>query len=206
MRNKVSPYEYLAFLSLKYEVDADTFFQALVSAGEDRRSVCGSLSIECRCKQKESAVFMITKGSKVVAQFPISTEFLLMRDNPIKDARKASAFFRRLTKKDSSLRLLQIRELRIGMRRVSLKAEVVEIAEPTFVVTRFGSYASVANALISDDTGTIKLCLWNEQINSVSVGDIVQIENARISAFRGERQLRLAKNGSFHISRKVVAN
>jgi replication factor A1 len=206
MRNKVSPYEYLAFLSLKYEVDADTFFQALVSAGEDRRSICGSLSIECRCKQKESAVFMITKGSKVVAQFPISTEFLLMRDNPIKDARKASAFFRRLTKKDSSLRLLQIRELRIGMRRVSLKAEVVEIAEPTFVVTRFGSCASVANALISDDTGTIKLCLWNEQINSVSVGDIVQIENARISAFRGERQLRLAKNGGFHISRKVVAN
>lgn len=206
MRNKVSPYEYLAFLSLKYEVDADAFFQALVSAGKNRRSTCGGLSIECRYKQKESAVFMITKGSKVVAQFPISTEFLLMRDNPIKEAGKAAVLWRRLIKKDRGPHLLHIRELRIGMKRVSLKAEVVEIAEPTFVVTRFGNCASVANALISDETGKIKLCLWNEQINSISVGDIVQIENARISAFKGERQLRLGKNGNLHICRKVVAN
>lgn len=206
MRNKVSPYEYLAFLSLKYEVDADTFFQALVSAGKNRISACGGLSIECRCKQKESAVFLITKGSKVVAQFPISTEFLLMRDNPIKDARETGVFRRHLIKKDRGSQLLQIRELRIGMKRVNLKAEVVEIAEPTFVVTRFGNCASVANALISDETGKIKLCLWNEQINSISVGDTVQVENARISAFRGERQLRLGKNGGLHICRKVIDN
>lgn len=206
MRNKVSPYEYLAFLSLKYEVDADTFFQALVSAGKNRRSACGVLSIECRCKQKESSVFMITEGSKVVAQFPISTEFLLMRDNPIKDARKNVMFRRRLIKKDRGPHLLQIRELQIGMKRVSLKAEVVEIAKPTFVVTRFGNCASVANALISDETGKIKLCLWNEQINSISVGDTIQVENARISAFRGERQLRLGKNGDLHVYPKVVDN
>ncbi len=206
MRNKATIGDYLAFLSAKYEVDPDMFFQALVSAGENRRSACGDLSIECRCKQKESAVFLITKGSKVVAQFPISKGFLLMRDNPIKDARKASVFWRRLIKKDRGPHVLQIRELRIGMKRVSLKAEVVEIAEPTFVVTRFGNCASVANALVSDETGKIKLCLWNEQINSISVGDTVQIQNARISAFKGERQLRLGKNGDLSIYRKVTAN
>jgi len=115
-------------------------------------------------------------------------------------------FRRHLIKKDRGSQLLQIRELRIGMKRVSLKAEVVEIAKPTFVVTRFGNCASVANALISDETGKIKLCLWNEQINSISVGDTVQVENARISAFRGERQLRLGKNGGLHICRKVIDN
>jgi replication factor A1 len=63
------------------------------------------------------------------------------------------------------------------------------------VFTRFGNYASVANALISDDTGTINLCLWNEQIDDVSAGKMIQIENANVSAFRGKRQLRIGKKG-----------
>jgi replication factor A1 len=50
--------------------------------------------------------------------------------------------------------------------------------------------------LIADETGTIKLCLWNEQINSISIGDTIQIENARTSTFRGERQVRIGKKGT----------
>jgi replication factor A1 len=87
-----------------------------------------------------------------------------------------------------------------------LKAEVVEIAEPKFVVTRFGNHASVANALISDKTGRIKLCLWNEQINSVSVGDNIEIENAKIYAFKGERQVRVGKKGVLHTYRNIIAS
>jgi replication factor A1 len=54
-------------------------------------------------------------------------------------------------------------------------------------------------ASIADETGTIKLCLWNGQIGSVSVGDTVQIENARVSAFRGERYMSLEKTGTLNI-------
>ncbi len=198
MRNKTSHGEYLAFLSVKYEVDPDRFFRALVSASKNHRSSCGDLSIECRSKQKERVVLLITNGSKVVAQFPLSTEFLFEQKNPIKDAGEAKVLCRRLIKKERGPNWLQIKDLRIGMKNVDLRAEVVEIAEPAFVVTRFGNYASVANAVISDGTGKIKMCLWNEQINSISVGDGVQIENARISAFKGEKQLRIGRNGVLH--------
>jgi len=85
--------------------------------------------------------------------------------------------------------------LRSGMKQVYLRAKVLEIAKPTMVFTRFGNYASVANALIKDDTGTIKLCLWNEQINVVAVGNMINLENARVSTFRGERQIRIGKGG-----------
>jgi len=85
------------------------------------------------------------------------------------------------------------------MKQVSLKAKVVEIAKPRLVFTRFGNYASVANALIADETGTIKLCLWNEQIGSISLGDTVQIDNVNVSMFRGERQLRIGKKGTLSI-------
>ena len=195
MRNKASPAEYLAFLSIKYEVDPDKLFYAIISASENQKSTCGSLSIECRSKQKNKVILLITKGTKVVAQFPLPEEFLLEQDNPIKEIRKTSMFHRRPITKDSEPHSLQIGDLQIGMKKVNLKAKVLEIAKPTLVFTRFGNYASVANALIADETGTIKLCLWNEQIDSISIGDTVQIENASTSTFRGERQLRIGRKG-----------
>jgi ssDNA-binding replication factor A large subunit len=82
------------------------------------------------------------------------------------------------------------------MSQVSLKTKVMETLRSKSVFTRFGNYASVTNALIADETGTIKLCLRNEQINSISVGDTIQIEKARTSTFRGERQLSLGKTGT----------
>jgi replication factor A1 len=197
LRSKVSIGEYLAFLSIKYEVDPDKLFYALISAGENQKSTCGNLSIKCRSKLHDKTVLLITKGQKVVAQFPIPKEFLLERSNPIKDLINPDMVRRHLNKKNKEPRLLQIRDLRAGMKEVNLKAKVLEIARPTLVFTRFGNYASVANALIADETGTIKLCLWNEQINSISIGDTIQIENARVSMFRGERQLRIGKSAGY---------
>jgi len=195
LRNKVSVGEYLAFLSIKYEVDPDKLFYALISAGENQNSTCENLSIKCRGKLQDKTVLLITKGSKVVAQFPIPREFFLERSNPIKNFRKTAMLRRHIIKRNKGPNFLRIKDLQTGMKQVDLKAKVLEIAKPTLVFTRFGNYASVANALIADETGTIKLCLWNEQINSISVGDTVQIENARVSTFRGERQLRIGKNG-----------
>jgi replication factor A1 len=206
MRNKTSPGEYLAFLSTKYEVDADSLFHALISAEENRKSKCGNLSIECRGKQRNKIILLITKDSKVVAQFPVSREFLLEQNNPIKDAQKADVLCRHLMKKDREPHSFQIKDLRIGMKKVSLKAEVIEIAKPMLVFTRFGNYATVTNALIADKTGQIKLCLWNEQIDSISIGETIQIENASISTFRGERQLRIGKKGILHSVKSMIAN
>jgi len=133
-------------------------------------------------------------GQKVVAQFPIPKEFLLEQGNPIKEMINSDMLRRHTNKRNKEPHFLCIKDLRAGMKEVNLTAKVVEVAKPTLVFTRFGNYASVANALIEDETGTIKLCLWNDQINSISVGDTVQIENARVSMFRGERQLRIGKS------------
>ncbi|MEM2105921.1 MAG: hypothetical protein QXV21_05590 [Candidatus Bathyarchaeia archaeon] len=196
MRNKASPGEYLAFLSIKYEVDPDKLFYALISAWENQKSSCGKLSIECRGKQKDKAIFLITNGQKVVAQFPISEEFLQEETSSIKSLRETEMLRRHLLNRHSEKRSFQIKDLRIGMKKVNVKAKVLEIARPKLVITRFGNYASVANALIADETGAIKLCLWNEQISSISTGDNIQIENASTSTFRGERQLRIGKKGT----------
>jgi len=200
MRSKLYPREYLALLTVKYEVDADKFFNALVSAEKDQKSKCGTLSIECRLKQNHKVIFLITQSSKVVAQFKISEEFLSKKKNPIKEITDTYLSNRYPIKKCRTPQPIQIKDLRVGMKKVNLKAKVVEVSKPKSVVTRFGNYVNVANAMVSDDTGKIKLCLWNDQINSVAVGDTVEIENARISAFRNERQMRVGKKGTLRVA------
>ena len=196
MRRKTSSTsEYLAFLSAKYEVDPDSLFYALILAEESKKSVCGDLSIEWRGETRDKVMFLILASSKVVAQLSVFKHFLLEKGHPIRDFMETDKIRRFLAKKARPLSVLAIRDLRSGMTQVSLTAKVLEIPKPTTVYTRYGNYASVANALIADETGTIRLCLWNEQIGSISTGDTIQIENARASTFKGQRQLNIGRKG-----------
>ena len=196
MRHKPSIGEYLAFLSIKYEVNPEKFLYALRSANEHKKSRCGKLSVQCRGKAKNKFIFLIKRASEVVAQFPIDEEFLLNRSNKLKDFTETAKIRRYLAKKDRAVIANSIKDLRTGMHHVNLKAKILEVAEPKNVVTRYGNHACVAKALIADETGTINLCLWNGQIASVSTGDIVQIENAQVSSFRGEKHMTLGKTGT----------
>jgi replication factor A1 len=196
LRNKkTSTGEYLAFLSTMYEVDPDKLFDALIQAEVEKKSECGDLAIECRGKTRDKVMFLFLKDSEVLTQFSIFREFLLRSGHPIRDFMDTDMIRKFLARKAKRSLSLQIRDLRTGMVQISLKAKVLEIAKPSMVYTRYGNYASVANALIADETGTIRLCLWNEQIGSVSTGDTIQIENARTSMFRGQRQLNIGKKG-----------
>jgi replication factor A1 len=200
LREKKVPLgESLAFLSVKYNVNPDKFFQALASTKETQKAKCGDLSIECREKIGKERIFLIMKGAKVVAQVRVSEGFLLEKGNPLSRFMDTDRIRRFIAKKSNVLHSSFIRDLRVGMRHVNLNARVLEIPEPTCVYTRFGNNAVVANALIGDATGTIKLCLWNDQIGCVSVGDNIQIRNARAFAFKGEKQLRVGTKGTVKV-------
>jgi ssDNA-binding replication factor A large subunit len=125
----------------------------------------------------------------------ISEQFLSQEGNPLRNFMETDMVRKQKAKKIKSLGAQSIEDLRAGMKHVNLKAEVLEVTPKKRVITRYGNYASLAKALIADETGKIKLCLWNEQIDAVSAGNTVQIENARISTFKGERQLSLGKTG-----------
>ena len=201
MRNKISINDYLYFLSVKYEVDVDSLFKGLVSARENHEISCGKLMIQCRQKARDHDVFLITNGYQVVAQFYIP-KYFLDQPNQMKEL-KLAHLFRKASKQKIDINPKHIGDLRYGMKRINIKARVVNIPKATLVFTRFGEYAHVSNALIADETGSIKLCLWNEKIRAVSVNSVVQIENASVTKFRGENQLRLGKNGRLSVTEKT---
>jgi len=86
------------------------------------------------------------------------------------------------------------------MRRVDVEAKIVEKSETREVRSRYKNETyQVADAVIQDDTGTIKLTLWNEQIDQVNIGDTIRIENGYIRSFRGEIQLNVGRYGTLNV-------
>jgi replication factor A1 len=173
-------------------------FKPYVQQKNTKKSNVAAFQSNVEAKQKTNSFFLITRDSKVIAQFPIFEDFFLDRGNELRNFMKTEMIRRHLIRQSRTATVNFIRDLRTGMSHVNLKAKILEVTKPKYVVTRYGNNASVAKALIADETGTIKLCLWNEQIGSVSVGDTIQIENARASTFRGERQLSVGKKGTLN--------
>jgi replication factor A1 len=86
------------------------------------------------------------------------------------------------------------------MGRVDVQAKVIQKSDTREVSSRYGNETyRVADTIIKDDTGTIKLTLWNEQINQVNIDDTVKIENGYIRSFRGEIQLNIGRYGKLTI-------
>ncbi|MEM1536306.1 MAG: OB-fold nucleic acid binding domain-containing protein [Candidatus Bathyarchaeia archaeon] len=95
---------------------------------------------------------------------------------------------------------MKIKELRNGMRRVNIEAKVVDKTAPREVISRFKDTThKVATAIIADETGTVKLTLWNEQINQVNINDTVKVENGYVTSFKGEIQLNVGKYGKLTV-------
>ena len=198
--------EYLAFLSVKHSVYLSELFQALVSARENGKSACVNLAVQYRGSINGEAIFLITKYDKVVVQFRASEEFLLRKNIHFESWMNTDKIRKQMSRQNCGPHLsTMVQDLRHGMRKVTVEAEVLEAPKPSLVYTRFGNSAMVTNAWIADETGKVKLCLWNEQANSFTKGDTVQIKNASVSTFKGERQLCLGKTGTINILQSQAA-
>ena len=161
-----------------------------------------------RIRKDNRGIFLVTKGNTVLAQFSISEEILQV-PNPL----DRFDFLRQTINDISTTRSRQIQnvgqvnieDLKAGMKGVSVSARVTEISRPKLVLTRLNEYALFANATLSDINDTIKVPLWNKRIDSVSVNDRVQIDNARVTVFRGEKQLRIGRNGTLRVVESTLS-
>jgi hypothetical protein len=189
--------EYLAKIAVKNGIDSDELFGCLVDAWENEKSTCEGLMIECRERTQNHCIFLLTRSNGWIAQFPLAEHFLQGR-NPMKEFADAMLLKAQSQAKSKPARL-KIEDLTVGRKHVIVKARVLMIPEPTAVFTRFGNNALVSNALVADETDNIKLNLWNNQIKSISVGDIVEVENGQVASFRGEKQLRIGRHGEMNI-------
>jgi len=149
----------------------------------------------------DHVIFLITANHEVVAQFPMSGH-LLKETAPLKRFAYAIEREKDALMKKRNARAVgyhKIGDLKAGMKRINLKARVLAISRPKQALTKYNDYVMFANATLTDETGTVKLTLWNSRINSLSINDIVEIENAWVTVYRGETQLRIRRQGKLRV-------
>jgi replication factor A1 len=91
----------------------------------------------------------------------------------------------------------KIRDLTTYSRRVNLVAKVLEMGDAREVSSSSdGQLHRVAEALVGDESGTVLMTLWDENIGRFSVGDVVEVENGYAGTFRGSLRLNIGKYGN----------
>jgi replication factor A1 len=90
---------------------------------------------------------------------------------------------------------MKISELKAGMRNVSVTGKIDSVGEARTVNLKSGGTNTVADAIISDESGSMKLSLWGDDINKIQAGDRVSIENGYINTFKGENSISVGKFG-----------
>lgn len=189
--------ESIILIAGKYDLDPELLIDALVEAWSYETSHLRNLKITCREVNQDSATFLVTEGEKAVFQFPITLE-ILNKPEYLKDQVQYFPPPHRAQRKlEGNQR--KIDQLSYGMRGVDVKVKIIEIPPALHVQTRFGNTAHVSNVKVADETGSIRLTLWNDQINKIHVGDTVEIKNCYIAKYRKERRLRIGRKGTLTI-------
>ena len=99
----------------------------------------------------------------------------------------------------------KVGNLNPGSRSLNLTVKVISKNPVREVVSRSdGSSHRVTEALVGDETGTILLTLWDDTIESVSEGDVVNVNNGYVRLFRGSMRLNIGRFGSLEASEEDV--
>ncbi len=93
---------------------------------------------------------------------------------------------------------MQVKDLKPKQGNVDIVVDVVDVSE-TREFQKFGKPGKVANAVAKDETGDIKLTLWNDDIEKVHAGDKVHLTNGYVNEWQGEMQLTTGRMGKMEI-------
>lgn len=77
-------FTYVTRISQKHGISLDKFLKKIAEARENEKSACKTLTIQCRGKTKNHAVFRITRKGSLVAQLRIPN-YLLEAKSELRD-------------------------------------------------------------------------------------------------------------------------
>jgi replication factor A1 len=72
------------------------------------------------------------------------------------------------------------------------------------VSRRDGSTHKVTDVLVGDETGSIYMTLWDDNIENVKEEDVIDIKNGYIGLFKGSMRLNLGRYGSYSASSSTI--
>src|SRR3989338_7312954 len=92
----------------------------------------------------------------------------------------------------------KIKDLQAKQGKVEIEATVKELG-PVREFNKFEKTGKVCNAKIEDDSGSMTLTLWNEEIEKLKPGSKIKITNGYVSEWQGEKQISAVRYGKIEI-------
>jgi len=91
--------------------------------------------------------------------------------------------------------LYTVKGLRDGARGVTIRVRVLQKDKTRIVKTKDEIEHKVADVQVGDITGIVAMTLWDDAIDKVSEGDIIDITNGYVNRFKGRLRLNIGKYG-----------
>ncbi len=100
----------------------------------------------------------------------------------------------------------KVGELTPQSKAVNVTAKVVSKSEIRDIpMGRDGSAHKVCDALVGDETGSIYLTLWDDNIEKVNENDTIRVENGYVTLFKGNMRLNIGKYGKLEPAKEPLA-
>jgi replication factor A1 len=100
-------------------------------------------------------------------------------------------------------KITAIEDLKDDMQHLIVEGVIESKPEPREIHSKKNGKAHrVCDALLKDETGLVKLVLWNHYIRQVELEETVRIEGGYTNSFRDELQLNVSQRGRIIILAK----
>lgn len=100
---------------------------------------------------------------------------------------------------------MSIKDLQPRQGNVDITVDIVDKGDVR-EFQKFGKTGKVCTATAKDETGEVKLTLWNDDIDKVNTGDKIHLINGYVNEFQGEMQLTTGKFGKIEVVGKAEAS
>ena len=84
-------------------------------------------------------------------------------------------------------------------RKINVVGKVERKSIPKLVDTKYGASKTVCGAFLKDETGEVRLTLWDSDVERIQNGYTIKIRNGYARPFRGEKYLSSGFYGSIDI-------
>jgi replication factor A1 len=100
---------------------------------------------------------------------------------------------------------VKVGELTPQSRAVNVLAKVVSKSEIRDIAAgRDGAAHKVCDALVGDETGSVYLTLWDDNITKINEGETINVKNGYVNLFRGNIRLNIGRYGTLEVSEQPL--
>lgn len=100
---------------------------------------------------------------------------------------------------------MKIANLTMSSRGVNVVAKAVSKSAERAVTSQWDqSEHRICEATVADDSGAITLVLWDDNVDKVNEGDVIEVQNGYVKVFKGSMQLNVGRYGTLAASEAEI--